>query len=94
MICHCPYCLTELPETLINGVTFCEKCSRILTSNKPEELLSAYKLIKRGTYKNYDQLKFHLQLSKDDLDFIVDCYEKDELSAEEFYIKAKSLYIK
>jgi Zn-finger protein len=94
MICYCPYCVTELPETLINGVTFCDNCSRIIISNKLEELLSAYKLLKKGKYNNYDQMRFHLQLNKDDFNFVLDCFEKDELTVEEFVKKAKALYIK
>jgi hypothetical protein len=92
MICCCPYCLHQLPEILIDGVTFCENCSRIITSNKLDELLCAYKLIKKRKYPNYDQLKFHLQLSKEDLNYIVDCYEKDDLTIDEFIKKTKTLY--
>lgn len=93
MLCYCPYCINELPETLINGVTFCEKCSRILTSNKLDELLSAFKLLKKGKYKNYDQLKFDLQLSTEDFNFVVNCFELDEMTLDEFTKKAKALHI-
>jgi hypothetical protein len=92
MICYCPNCLHYLPETLIDGVTFCEACSKIIISNKTEELISAYKLIYKEKYKNYDQLKFHLQLSRDDMDYLLNAYEKEFYSIEEFAKKTKALF--
>lgn len=93
MICCCPHCVHQLPSNLIDGVTFCENCSRIIVSNKLDELLAAYKLIKKGKYSNYNQMKFHLQLNKKDFDYIIDCYETELLTIDEFIKKTKTLYI-
>lgn len=35
-------------------------------------------------YSNYDQLKCHLRLSEDDLEYLLDCYESKNLTVEEF----------
>lgn len=92
MICYCPNCLHFLPETLVDGVTFCPSCTTIITSNKTNELIAAYKLIYKEKYKNLDQLKFHLQLSKEDMNYLLNCYENEYYSIEEFSKKTKTLY--
>lgn len=92
MICYCPSCLHFLPETLVDGVTFCQHCNTIITSNKANELIAAYKLIYKEKYKNLDQLKFHLQLSKEDMKYLSDCYEIEYFTIEEFAKMTKALY--
>ena len=89
MICYCPYCTNDLAEPLKNGVIFCQKCSRIVTSDKQSEIISAYKFIKKQTVINWNKVKFYLQLNDADIDLLRKCYEEEELSPQEFenYIK-------
>jgi len=90
MICYCPFCSSTLPETLIDGVTFCQKCSRIINSTKQNELVSAYRLLVKNQYSNMTQFKTHLRLSKNDFDLLIDCFENEDLSVEEFEKKIKA----
>jgi len=91
VICYCPYCTNDLPEPLRNGVIFCQKCSRIITSDKENELISAYKFIKKSNQVNWNQLKFYLKLEEDDLNFLKKCVEEEELNPQEFEIKIKKM---
>lgn len=84
MLYTCPYCTEPFPNPCINGVVFCSKCVRVVESDKKNQYLSAYRLIKKNKYSNYDQLKCHLRLSEEDTAFLVNCYEKENLSVEEF----------
>jgi uncharacterized Zn finger protein (UPF0148 family) len=43
MISYCPFCANALPEKLIDGVIFCPKCNRMITSSDENILLSAYR---------------------------------------------------
>ena len=84
MLCNCPYCATDFPDPCFNGFIFCSHCQRIVESDKKNQYLSAYRLIKMHKYSNYDQLKCHLKLTEEDLCFLVDCYEMKNLSVEDF----------
>jgi len=89
MICICPYCVNDLPSNLKNGVIFCPKCLRTITSNKENELLSAFRLIKKKQGANWQQLKCHLDLDDSDLELLKKCFEEDDMTQQEFenYIK-------
>jgi hypothetical protein len=84
MIFNCPHCSSLFPEPCVNGVIFCSNCCRMVESDKRSKFLSAYRLIKKNKYSNYDQLKCHLRLTEDDLSFLLACYENENLSVEEF----------
>ncbi len=90
MICYCPFCANELPEVLVDGAIFCPKCSRIILSSKENEYLAAYRIIKQKRYTNQDQLKQHLRISKKELDDLIEIYENQNYSAEEFEKKLKA----
>jgi len=84
MLCNCPYCATVFPTPCINGFVFCSKCQRVIESDKRNQYISAYRLIKMNKYSNYDQLKCHLRLSEEDLKYLLECYEAKNLTVEEF----------
>lgn len=83
MIYYCPYCSSSFPNPLKNGVCFCQKCERVIESNKKNELLSAFRGMKKLLFSNYNQMKFELILCQEDVNFLCACYE-DQLSFEEF----------
>ena len=84
MLVNCPYCASLFPEPCVNGVIFCSHCCRVIESDRKNQFLSAYRLIRKQKYSNYDQFKHHLRLSEDDLRFLLSCYEEENLSVEEF----------
>jgi hypothetical protein len=84
MLVNCPYCASNFPIPCLNGFIFCARCERVVESDKKNIFMSAYRLIKKNHYSNYDQLKCHLRLTEDDLSFLLSCYEKENLSIEEF----------
>lgn len=90
MICFCPYCSNSLQKPLYNGVSFCEKCSRIIVSTKENELLSFYRVMISNLYHNENQFKSALQIDPEDYEFIKSCAD-DGLSMDEFtkYLKSK-----
>jgi uncharacterized Zn finger protein (UPF0148 family) len=84
MICHCPYCINDLPESLSNGVIFCPKCSRTIVSDKETELISAFKFIKKSHIKNWQKIKYDLQLDDADIEFLKNCIEENDINNQEF----------
>ena len=84
MIFNCPHCSSQFPEPCVNGVIFCSNCCRVVESDKRNQYISAYRLIRKHKYSNYDQLKCHLKLTEDDLNFLLKCYEHENLSVEDF----------
>lgn len=89
MISTCPYCVSDLPANLQNGIIFCPKCTRTICSNKENELLSAFRHIKKKQSANWQQLKCHLDLDDSDLEILKKCFEEDDMTQQEFekYIK-------
>lgn len=90
MICYCPHCGNELPEILVDGVIFCPNCNRIITSSKKNEYIAAYRILKKNTYTNYDQLRQHLKISQKDMERILEYYEEKNFSVEEFEKQIKT----
>lgn len=90
MICYCPYCVNELPEILVDGVIFCPKCNRVITSTKENEYLAAYRVIVKSRSTNYNQLRQHLKISPKDMEKLLHVYEENNYSVEEFEKKLKT----
>ena len=90
MLGYCPHCVELLPEKLIDGIIFCPACSRMIKSNMTNTLVSAYRVLKKNKFCNHKQLKFELQLSQEELDFLLQAFE-DEMSVEEFSKKLKNM---
>lgn len=91
MICYCPYCVSDLPEPLKNGVIFCSKCVRTISSDKESELISAFKFLRKKPSINWQQIKFHLQLDDSDLDMLRSCIEEDDMTNQEFEVYVKKM---
>lgn len=89
MICYCPFCVNDLPDNLKDGVIFCPKCSRVIYSNKENELISAFRFLKKKPTHNWNQLKFQLGLDESDVELLRFSLEEQEYSVHEFekYIK-------
>ena len=94
MICYCPFCSQSLPEKLIDGLILCPKCNRLIESTPEHKLLAAYRILKRNRTTNLKQFKFELQLSEKEFNYVVDCYDNEFLSVEEFQKKLKASDIK
>lgn len=94
MICYCPHCGNELPEILVDGIIFCPNCNRTIMSSKENQFIAAYRVLKKGTYTNYNQLRQHLKMSQKDLDQIIELFEENNYSVEEFAKKIKNGAIK
>jgi hypothetical protein len=88
MICYCPYCSNDLPEKLIEGVIFCSKCNRCILSSRENELLSAFRFMKKNPYYNHSQFKHFTNISNEDLEFVENNLDEN-LSVEEFQRKVK-----
>jgi hypothetical protein len=76
---------------LHNGVSFCEKCTRIIVSTKENELLSFYRIMISNLYANENQFKSALKITQEDYDIIKSCAD-DGLNMDEFikYIRSKT----
>jgi hypothetical protein len=83
MICYCPYCSESLPKILVNGVSFCINCNKIIISSEQNELISAYRLLKKRVYVNNEQVKYDLRLDTEKINFLFNCLD-EEYSVEEF----------
>jgi hypothetical protein len=86
MICYCPYCSNDLPEKLMDGVIFCQKCNRCILSSRENELLSAFRFMKKNPHYNHLQLKHLLKMSNNDMEFLEEQLDEN-LSVEEFQKK-------
>lgn len=91
MISHCPFCAEVLPEKLIDGFILCPKCNKIINSSHANELLAAFKVLKKKQGCNLKQFKFEMQMNDADFDFVVNAFEIDCLSVQEFEKKIKTL---
>jgi hypothetical protein len=93
MICYCPYCSETLPKILVNGVSFCNHCNKIIISSEENELVSAYRLLKKRIYVNDQQVKHDLRLDIDKINFLFNCLD-EEYSIEEFEKIVKKQFFK
>ncbi len=93
MICYCPHCANTLPKKLVDGVSFCSNCERVIVSTKENELISAYRVLKNRVYTNYNQLKSDLKLANEAFDLICYCFEEG-YSVEEFEKELKNKQLK
>jgi hypothetical protein len=93
MISYCPFCADILPERLIDGFILCPKCNKIIESSRKNILLAAYKILKKKQYTNLKQFKFEMQLDDADFEIILEAYEIDCLTLQEFEKKIKTLVV-
>jgi len=93
MICYCPYCSESLPRVLVNGVSFCNHCTKMIISSEQNELVSAYRLLKKRIYINEQQVRYDLRLDSNKIKFLFECFY-EEYSVEEFEKIVKNLIVK
>lgn len=91
MISYCPFCSEMLPERLIDGLILCPKCNKIIESSRKNILLSAFKILKKKQHTNFKQFKFELQLNDADFELVIEAFEIDCFSVQEFEKKIKTL---
>ena len=91
MISYCPFCAEPLPEKLIDGFILCPKCNKIIDSSHKNKLLAAFKVLKKKQCCNLKQFKFEMQMNDADFEFVVNAYEVDCLTIQEFEKKVKAL---
>ena len=88
MISYCPFCANALPEKLIDGVIFCPKCNRMITSSDENILLSAYRQLLKNKFATHKQFRYDLQISDEHFKIIMNAFDED-LSVQEFQKKLK-----
>ena len=64
MILFCPYCGYRLKIPLINGLSTCDSCNRLFSSDETSKILSYSWMCRKQNINNKDILK---SLSKDSL---------------------------
>jgi hypothetical protein len=86
MILYCPFCANSLNEPLYRGISFCDKCERMVESNRKNKLLSGFRICLKNTGKNIEKIKFDLKIQKEDFDIISkyldECYSFEEFQKE------------
>lgn len=85
MILYCPFCANSLNEPLYRGISFCDKCERMVESNRKNKLLSGFRICLKNTGKNIEN-KVWFKNSKEDFDIISkyldECYSCEEFQKE------------
>ena len=85
MIYACPNCGFELERQLNDGLIYCTHCHRLIDSSDFNRLLSAGWLLRRR-YQNIEQVKYHMQLTKDEA-ILVETYVCDHGYSHEEFIR-------
>jgi hypothetical protein len=84
MLQVCPYCGTEIPETLVNGLASCLHCHRIFESNTLNRLLSASWMVKKNHYHGVEQLISDTKLAEHEAILVYSFINDSCYSVEEF----------
>jgi hypothetical protein len=86
MMLHCPFCSNQFEKPLVYGIKFCNKCERMIESNRKNKLLSGFRVCLKNTGKNIEKIKFDLKLSEQDFEiiskYIDECYSFQEFEKE------------
>lgn len=93
MILVCPFCGTEIPESLVDGLASCTNCHRIFESTKSNRLLSASWLVKKNKYHGIDQLISDTKLAEHEAILVYSFVSEQCYSIEEFQKVIKELGI-
>ncbi len=93
MILACPYCGTEIPEALVNGLASCTHCHRIFESSTSNRLLSASWLIRRNKYRGLEQLISDTKLAEHEAILVYSLVNDNAYSHDEFQKAIKDLGI-
>jgi len=70
MILHCPHCLEQFDIPLLDGIKWCDKCERMILSNRKNLLLSAFRILKKNHGKNMEKIRYDLKLSDEDFQIV------------------------
>ncbi len=64
MIYICPFCGHQLRRELVDGLTACNHCNRMIDSSVYNKLLSGFWVIKQQPHIDFEKFKFHSGLSE------------------------------
>lgn len=79
----CPYCGHALPEVLTDGISACQKCSRVFSSTPENVLISAAWMAKKYP-GSIDRLKAECGLDQSQAELVYELMTDEGCSIEEF----------
>lgn len=92
MIYMCPYCGSNLPKALQDGICICNNCGCLFDSSQQSKLLSAAWIIRKKRYTP-DEMVRKLCLSIDEATMVDQKINIDLLSHDEFLIYLRDLRV-
>jgi DNA-directed RNA polymerase subunit M/transcription elongation factor TFIIS len=89
MMTFCPHCGYRLQVPLINGMTGCHNCRRIVDASPTNRLLSLAWAVRRQNITEPESLVYRHGADAADAEFVIDAAYMESMSHEEFVLHLK-----
>ena len=84
VIVLCPFCGNKLSQKLRDGITTCDHCGRIFTSNSTTKILSAAWNVRNWHVQDPETLRKQCELTDEELALVSEYVVANQLTHDEF----------